>query len=175
MKILIMIRSLITFWFLFPALIACAQVPEMVVRDSTLLKAIDIFLDSVASHGHQSEKFIISAEIRKLEVTTATQIWLRDTSKQLPLQDRFSFDLALAANYGPMTSYDNIPLCKFNYRNREVYMSFGAEYFVEYPEKDMKRISRRESRKYRLSSLIMVLFCHVDEKRIQVLEYFHFH
>ncbi len=168
-------RSLITFLFLFHALIACAQVPEMVVRDSTLLKAIDIFLDSVASHGHQSEKFIISAEIGRLEVTTSTQIWLQDTTKRPPLQDRLSFDLSLAGKHGPMTSYNTIPLCKFNYRGREVYMSFRAEYFVEYREKDLQKILRREWRKYRWSSLSMVLLCHVDDKRIQVLGYFHFH
>lgn len=173
------IRSILLSIFGLHAIITCGQVPELAVKDSTLLKTIDIFLDSAANHNHQSDKFIIAAVISNLEVLTATQRWYQDTTKQLPLDDLVSYDIDLAGRDLQVPSYSipyySFPSCKFVYREREVYIFFRAEYFVEHKPRDLKRSRQRELRKKEGGSLILWLSCHVDDKKIKVLSYSHLH
>lgn len=124
------------------------QVPEMSAKDSTFLRAIDIFLDSMTSHEPKSKKFIITAMIRKLEVVTRPASE-RPQSEILVWPGsyfKWSYSLVLQAQADPMISDSQVASCKFKYRGREVYMFFGEEYFVEYLDRDRTKIKRAEPR-----------------------------
>ena len=165
-----MIKGVITLLFFLHASLVWGQVPEMSITNSTLLRAIDIFLDSVASHKLQSKQFVIAAHISKLEVFSTTTIWLRDTLKSFPLEEQLSYELALLGSSSPRI-YIGIPQGKFHYRGREVYMFFGVNHFAEYLEKDRKKLMKREFRKYPSSDNIGVLFCQIEDKKIHVLAF----
>lgn len=125
------------------------QVPEMSGKDSTLLKAIDIFLDSMESHEPKSKQFVITAMIRKLEVVTRPESE-RPQSEILEWPGsyfKWSYSLVLQAQTDPMISDSQVASCKFKFRSREVYMFFGEEYFVEYLDRDRKKIKKAEPRR----------------------------
>jgi hypothetical protein len=160
------------------ALLICActalgQIPEMEPRDSTFLKAIDIFLDSLSNHRLVSEQFVIGAVIGKLEVISRPQ---EEVSNQLEYPKsnfKWSYQLALKALKDPMVSDNLIASCKFKYRNRDVYLFFGAEYFVRYLEKDRKKLKRVEPKGWngqgRFEIGIGYLVCDIEFEKINVI------
>ena len=96
----------------------------------------------------QSNRFVIGATITKLEVS---QITMDETSLSENLEypqssHKCSYNLSLSAQTEPMVSDRNVSSCKFKYRNKEVYMFFGAEFFVKYLEGDRKKLRKSEPR-----------------------------
>lgn len=159
-------KAIVTFLFLLPALLVCGQVPEMLVKDSTLLRAIDIFIDSISSHKFQSKEFVIEAHISKLVETTMKQD--PETLEWSPSEHQRSYELALLSRDFPLVSI--VPLCKFHYGSREVYMFFGANNFVEYSERDLKKLERREFRKHKVTlGSNYLLFFQIENEEIHVL------
>ncbi len=120
------------------------QVPEMSAKDSTLLRAIDVFLDSMTSHGLLSQQFVVNAMIRKLEVVSRPigEMSQSEISEWQGSDYKWSYTLILRAQTDPMLSDSQVASCKFKYRGKEVYMFFGEEYFVKYLDRDLKRIKR---------------------------------
>lgn len=127
-----------------PALLG--QVTQMSVRDSTLLKAIDMFLDSMVSHDIHLNQFVIGAVITKLEVSRKAEHERTHSENMEYPQSEFkcSYDLVLSAQTEPMLSDRRVATCKFKYRNKEVYLFLGAEFFVKYLEGDRKKLRRSE-------------------------------
>jgi len=147
------------------------QVPEMSVRDSTLLRAIDMFLDSLVSNKLEANQVAILAVIRNLE-TRSRPMEERSPSENIefPHSDfKCSYKLVLRAQTDPMVSNDQIASCKFTYRGREVYIFFGAEFFVKYTEGDRKKLSKSKARVVESGKLVIgVMQLYVEAHRIRL-------
>lgn len=161
--------------FLICACTTWGQIPEMEARDSTFLKAIDIFLDSLSDHNLHSEPFVIGAVIRKLDVISRPTEELSEQFEYPKSDFKWSYQLLLEALKDPMVSDHLVASCKFNYRNREVYMFFGGEYFVRYLEKDRKKLKRNEPQGWngqgKFEIGIGYLICDIEFDKINVVSF----
>lgn len=164
----------ITSLFLICACTVWGQVPEVVPRDPTFLRAIDILIDSIRVDGRESDKFVIAATIEDLVVTPKSQADGRRQSDSLqwPHSDYYwSYELSLVPYPYIRASNYHIPACKFHYRNRDVYLYFGLEYFVKYSERDLKRIASKVPRVVPEMKVGGLLVCRVKENKIISVSY----
>ena len=163
-------KTVITLLFLLHALTVCGQVPEMEVKDSTFLRAIDIFLDSLESRDLQSKQFVIGAMIRKLEVIPRPIEEVSETMEYSRSNFKWSYELVLRAQTEHMVFDGLVASCKFSYRGREVYMFFGGEYFVKYLDRDRKKLERSEPRGWDGGRIIIAyLICKIKWEKIDVV------
>jgi len=161
-------RITLLFFLSYPSTL-CGQVTEMSVRDSTILRSISMFLDSMVSNGLQSKEFVIGATITKLEVNART-MQERSPSENLEYpQSEFkcSYNLVLSAQTESMVSDQRVATCKFKYRNKVVYIFFGAEFFVKYSEGDRKKLRKSEPRGVGSGGqVICTMICEIEGNRI---------
>lgn len=155
--------------FLLHALFVHGQVPEMSVRDSTILRAIDILFDSIRVDSHGSDTFVINAIIANLQVTPKSYAGKRRQSDSLewPHSEYYwSYELSLRPfPYYGATNFQ-IPSCKFRYRSRDIYLYFGSEYFVKFSERDLKKLANKVPHVAPAMKVKGVLFCRVRENKI---------
>lgn len=126
---------------------ASSQVPNVDIKDSTFLRAIDIFLDSV-SNLKVKDKVIVLVTIEKLEwrrielsINDPEHVSAYRTKNEL----NYELTLSLQRDLGIFTG-DYLPSFAFDHRNRKCFVRFSIEDIFAISEIDRRAIVRQASK-----------------------------
>lgn len=151
---------------------AKGQVAPVTVKDSTFIRAISVFLDSVETLKIKDETVVVVG-IQKLTVRRL-QDPIDDPSRgrMYRVREELSYELSLSLNNSLLDFKESItPSFFFEMRNRKCFVTFRAENLFEVSEKGRKAILQQAGKSVRevLGSSVlagMVIEVHGDQLKI---------
>lgn len=123
---------------------AKGQVPSVIVKDSTLLKAVNIFLDSVESLKIRDEVIVLIV-IKKLDlkmIQSPVEDPLRGMMYQV--RDELTYELSLSVNNSLYDFKELVtPSFFFDLRSKKCFVTFSAENLFELNDKSRDGILKQ--------------------------------
>jgi len=170
-------RLILAFVFLTFCIPVKCQISEVEIKDSTFIKAVNIFLDSVDQINFHN-KVVVLVRISKLEVhqipePTANDAVYWSTSR---INRALNYTLVLSIQESLSIFKEEMPSYFFEHRGRRCFVTFGANDFFNLKEQDRKAILKeagKSIRKVLSSSTLARMEITVSDMRLIVGPYWH--